>query len=139
MERPRTREEMAAYLGSEERAQEIRAARLAQFERQLAETKVELERRITAGGNARYWRKKLAELLEVERWQREDVGLRGGVMAVPKLKPLKPPKAAPNVQVEDRGYTHSCEVCGRRFTGVRADALYCSNACRQKAYRDRQD
>jgi predicted nucleic acid-binding Zn ribbon protein len=37
-----------------------------------------------------------------------------------------------------RGHVHACEVCGRRFTGVRADARYCSNACRQTAYRQRQ-
>ena len=30
---------------------------------------------------------------------------------------------------------HRCE-CGRTFTG-RADAVYCSNACRQRAYRQR--
>jgi hypothetical protein len=44
-----------------------------------------------------------------------------------------------NGPVEDRGHTHTCTVCGRRFTGVRSDAQYCSNACRQRAYRDRQD
>jgi hypothetical protein len=37
-----------------------------------------------------------------------------------------------------RGYVRACEVCGRRFTGVRADARYCSNACRQTAYRQRK-
>ena len=37
-----------------------------------------------------------------------------------------------------RGHVRACEVCGRRFTGVRADARYCSNACRQTAYRQRK-
>jgi hypothetical protein len=37
-----------------------------------------------------------------------------------------------------RGYVRACEVCGRRFTGVRGDARYCSNACRQTAYRQRK-
>ena len=27
---------------------------------------------------------------------------------------------------------HLCRVCGKRFSGI-ATALYCSNACRQKA------
>ena len=31
-----------------------------------------------------------------------------------------------------------CEECGRMFTPKRSDAKYCSNACRQKAYRSRQ-
>jgi hypothetical protein len=31
---------------------------------------------------------------------------------------------------------HRCE-CGRTFTPARADAAYCSNACRQRAYRQR--
>ena len=29
-----------------------------------------------------------------------------------------------------------CPVCGKNFTPKRSDAKYCSNACRQKAYRD---
>jgi hypothetical protein len=32
-----------------------------------------------------------------------------------------------------------CAVCGQPFTPPRSDAKTCSNACRQKAYRDRQD
>ena len=32
----------------------------------------------------------------------------------------------------------TCEVCGTIFTSTRRDAAYCSGACRQKAYRDRQ-
>jgi hypothetical protein len=35
-------------------------------------------------------------------------------------------------------HVHACEVCGRRFTGVRADARYFSTACRQTAYRQRK-
>jgi len=31
----------------------------------------------------------------------------------------------------------ACVVCGSEFV-ARAGALYCSSACRQKAYRDRQ-
>lgn len=30
-----------------------------------------------------------------------------------------------------------CKSCGGRFKPARADALYCSNACRQRAHRDR--
>jgi hypothetical protein len=30
-----------------------------------------------------------------------------------------------------------CEVCGTRFTPTRKDGIYCTNACRQRAYRDR--
>jgi hypothetical protein len=33
----------------------------------------------------------------------------------------------------------TCTVCGQTFTAARSDAKTCSNACRQKAYRDRQD
>jgi hypothetical protein len=40
-------------------------------------------------------------------------------------------------KVLDRATVHTCEQCGRRFTGVRSDAVYCSNACRQRAYRQR--
>jgi len=29
----------------------------------------------------------------------------------------------------------SCSVCGKAFTPARAGAMYCSNACKQKAYR----
>jgi hypothetical protein len=32
---------------------------------------------------------------------------------------------------------HACQVCGRTFTPARSDAVYCSSACRQKAYRQR--
>ena len=28
-----------------------------------------------------------------------------------------------------------CKVCGKVFTPKRSDGIYCSNACRQKAYR----
>lgn len=28
-----------------------------------------------------------------------------------------------------------CKTCGKTFTPKRSDAVYCSNACRQKAYR----
>ena len=28
-----------------------------------------------------------------------------------------------------------CKVCGKIFTPTRSDCIYCSNACRQKAYR----
>ena len=31
----------------------------------------------------------------------------------------------------------SCSVCGSEFTAKKTDALYCSNACKQKAYRMR--
>ena len=31
--------------------------------------------------------------------------------------------------------TQVCKECGNTFTPKRSDALYCSNACRQRAYR----
>jgi hypothetical protein len=31
-----------------------------------------------------------------------------------------------------------CLTCGRSFEASRSDACYCSDACRQKAYRDRR-
>lgn len=31
--------------------------------------------------------------------------------------------------------TQVCKICGSVFTPKRSDALYCSNACRQRAYR----
>ena len=31
-----------------------------------------------------------------------------------------------------------CRVCERTFTPARADGWYCSNACRQRAYRKRR-
>jgi hypothetical protein len=31
----------------------------------------------------------------------------------------------------------TCECCGTRLTSKRADALYCSSRCRQRAYRHR--
>lgn len=31
---------------------------------------------------------------------------------------------------------HLCKVCGKRFSGI-ATAVYCSNACRQKAKYER--
>jgi hypothetical protein len=43
-------------------------------------------------------------------------------------KRLKPPKR-----------TRSCIVCGKRFTPKRKDALYCGNACKQKAFRWRRE
>ena len=30
-----------------------------------------------------------------------------------------------------------CQTCGKTFTPDRSDAVYCCNACRQKAYRQR--
>jgi hypothetical protein len=33
----------------------------------------------------------------------------------------------------------SCKACGEAFTPKRADAAYCSAACKQRAYRGRQD
>lgn len=35
-------------------------------------------------------------------------------------------------------YVHSCTTCGVQFGANRPDAVYCSPACRQQAYRDRQ-
>jgi hypothetical protein len=40
-------------------------------------------------------------------------------------------------RAEARGATKVCVRCGETFEPVRADAVVCSNACRQKAYRRR--
>ena len=37
----------------------------------------------------------------------------------------------------ERG-TYTCACCGEPFLPIRADARYCSNACRQKGYRQRK-
>ena len=37
----------------------------------------------------------------------------------------------------ERG-TYTCPCCGEQFLPIRADARYCSNACRQKGYRQRK-
>ena len=37
----------------------------------------------------------------------------------------------------ERG-TYTCSCCGEQFLPIRADARYCSNACRQKDYRKRK-
>jgi hypothetical protein len=34
-------------------------------------------------------------------------------------------------------FLRDCAVCGKTFAPTRADALYCSGACRQTAYRKR--
>ena len=34
--------------------------------------------------------------------------------------------------------TYTCVCCGEQFLPIRADARYCSNACRQKGYRQRK-
>ena len=39
-------------------------------------------------------------------------------------------------RVERGKYT--CACCGKQFLPIRADARYCSNACRQKDYRHRK-
>ena len=40
---------------------------------------------------------------------------------------------------EDARADTECLTCGALFTPKRAGARYCSNACRQKAYRDRNE
>lgn len=37
-----------------------------------------------------------------------------------------------------RGYLNHCQMCGRLFFASRPDALYDTNACRQRAYRRRR-
>ena len=37
----------------------------------------------------------------------------------------------------ERG-TYTCACCGKQFLPIRADARYCSNACRQKDYHHRK-
>ena len=39
-------------------------------------------------------------------------------------------------RIERGAYT--CPCCGEQFLPIRADARYCSNACRQKDYRKRK-
>ena len=48
--------------------------------------------------------------------------------------------AAQQRRKENRGKVSRscvCLMCGKPFTAARADAGYCSNACRQAAYRER--
>jgi hypothetical protein len=40
-------------------------------------------------------------------------------------------------KMADVGWVAYCEVCDKEFNPLRPDAFYCSNACRQKAYRER--
>jgi hypothetical protein len=35
--------------------------------------------------------------------------------------------------------TVDCEVCGEKVTGLKGQVRYCSNKCRQKAYRERSE
>ena len=42
------------------------------------------------------------------------------------------------VRREQLGWIHTCEVCDTEFSAVRPDAVFCSNACRQMAYRRRR-
>lgn len=44
------------------------------------------------------------------------------------VRRLRPPKR-----------NRSCIVCGRRFTPKRKDAMYCSAACKVKAFRWRKE
>lgn len=39
--------------------------------------------------------------------------------------------------IDREGQRALCEGCGQVFAGKRSDALYCSSACRQRAYRER--
>jgi hypothetical protein len=45
--------------------------------------------------------------------------------------------AARACRAEARGPSRECVVCGEVFETKRADAMFCSGACRQKAYRRR--
>lgn len=38
-----------------------------------------------------------------------------------------------------RPYEYECRVCGGNFAATRQDARHCSHACRQRAYRERQE
>jgi len=39
-------------------------------------------------------------------------------------------------RISDRLYVNAvCEVCGKEYFGLRKTAMYCSNACKQVAYR----
>lgn len=46
------------------------------------------------------------------------------------IKTLSPGKAL-------RGWVLKCQQCGGIFWASRGDGLYCSKACKQKAYRER--
>jgi hypothetical protein len=43
--------------------------------------------------------------------------------------------AAKQQRAKVRGSTRQCKTCDKPFEPARTDASYCSNACRQKAYR----
>lgn len=45
--------------------------------------------------------------------------------------------SAPDPEASQAELAHSCEGCGQGMTG-RADKRFCSSACRQKAYRNRE-
>ena len=47
---------------------------------------------------------------------------------------IEKPRISAEVSVSP-GVSVSCEVCGRRFEGVRKTARYCSAACRLRAHR----
>lgn len=47
-------------------------------------------------------------------------------------------RAAINAERRERRGERACSTCGTGFTPSRADAAYCSSACRQRAYRGRR-
>ena len=53
------------------------------------------------------------------------------------LKPVTD-KRTDEPPVTDSVTDKSCVACGKRFTPARADALYCSTACRVRASRKRK-
>jgi len=78
------------------------------------------------------------DLTEWERWQMADnlAALQQQLAAVQHRlgRPTGLQVAVTNNG--QHGHAHSCAFCGRAFT-ARKDAAYCSNACRQRAYRQR--
>lgn len=64
------------------------------------------------------------------------------IMCLSWLGPIQPrwPRSDRGAERGPRDWHYqdmTCEVCGGKFTPSRWDALYCSGACRQKAYRRR--
>jgi hypothetical protein len=157
-------EQWLASLGPDkpENLRTLEELRLPGWNKRLAKLKAELQSRIDEGHNVPYWRKKLAEVLEIEHEQRYgDIGRRGGILRLPTLAPrgtkTKPAVTAGRITdaVTDGSDMTAlrqqlAEAQARiaeleagmggfvRTCATRPDARFHSNACRQAAYRERR-
>ena len=109
---------------------------------QVAKTGMELHRTLTDPEQQRAVAKRVdCTLLCLEDY---DIALRNWsqreflAWRVLELSPLRRPWARKSRAADPESRTRSCAVCGEQFTPPRAHAKTCSNACRQKAYRQRQ-